>query len=36
MNREEIQALGRVLDHYGHDELRHYKDAGDPDSEIPF
>ena len=29
MNREEMQALSRVLDHYGPDEAGHYKDVGE-------
>ena len=34
MNLHQMQALGRVLDHYGPDEFRHYKDAGNPPSHI--
>ena len=34
MNREEMNALDRVIDHYGPDELRHYKDAGKPRGHI--
>ena len=28
MNREQMQALGRVLKHFGHDEVRQYQEAG--------
>ena len=28
MNHEQMQALGRVLEHFGHDEVRHYQEAG--------
>ena len=34
MNREEMNALDRVIDHYGPDELKHYEDAGKPQGHI--
>ena len=34
MNREEMHALGCVLDMYGPDEFRHYKDDGNPPGHI--
>ena len=34
MNRQEMNALDRVIDHYGPDEIRHYEDAGKPQGHI--
>ena len=34
MNHEEMQALGRVLEHFGHDEVKHYREAGEPSGHI--
>ena len=34
MKTEEVQALNRVLDHYGHDEYRHWMESGQPDGHI--
>ena len=30
MNSEQVQALNRVLAHYGHDDVKHYREAGEP------
>ncbi len=30
MNREQMQALGRVLEHFEHDDVKHYEEAGRP------
>ena len=34
MNREQMQALGRVLEHYGHDDVKHYEEDGKPPGHI--
>ncbi len=34
MNREQMQALGRVLKHFGHDDVKHYQEAGRPPGHI--
>ena len=34
MNREQMQALGRVLEHFGHDDVKHYEEAGKPPGHI--
>ena len=34
MNSEQVNALNRVLAHYGHDDVKHYKDAGEPSGHI--
>ena len=32
MNSEQVNALNRVLAHYGHDEMKHYREAGESPS----
>ena len=34
MNHEQMQALGRVLEHFGHDDVKHYEEAGRPPGHI--
>ena len=34
MNREQMQALRRVVEHYGHDDVKHYEEAGKPAGHI--
>ena len=34
MNREQMQALDRVLEYLGHDEVRDYEEAGKPPGHI--
>ncbi len=34
MNSEQVNALNRVLAHYGHDEMKHYREAGEPSGHI--
>ncbi len=34
MNHEQMQALGRVLKHFGHDDVKHYEEAGRPPGHI--
>ena len=34
MNHEQMQALGRVLKHFGHDDVKHYQEAGRPPGHI--
>ncbi len=34
MNSEQVNALNRVLAHYGHDDVKHYREAGEPSGHI--
>ena len=34
MNSEEMQALGRVIEHYGHEEVKHWQASGEPPGHI--
>ena len=34
MNYEQMQALGRVLEHFGHDDVKNYEEAGKPAGHI--
>ena len=34
MNTEQVNALNRVLAHYGHDDVKHYRESGEPSGHI--
>ncbi len=34
MNSEQVNALIRVLAHYGHDDVKHFREAGEPSGHI--
>ena len=34
MNHEQMNALRRVLEHFGHDDIKHYEEAGKPPGHI--
>ncbi len=34
MNTEQVNALNRVLAHFGHDEVKHYREGGEPPGHI--
>ena len=34
MNHEQLQALGCVIEHFGHDEVKHYEEGGKPPGHI--